>query len=188
MLKFLAAAAAILALPAGAAPDTYAIDPQHTYPSIEFPHMGISVWRGKFDKSHGTITLDRAAKSGTVEVSVDPASIDFGLAAMNDKARSEDFFDTAKFPDAGFKGTIKFAGDVPKTVEGQITLLGVTRPLTLSINSFNCITHPLYKKEVCGADAEGELNWGDYGMKASEYAKGDAGRVHLRIQVEALKQ
>ena len=175
------------ALTAVAAPDSYAIDPTHTYPSLEFSHMGLSVWRGKFDKTSGKVVLDRAGKSGTVEVKIDISSINFGLAAMNEKARSDDFFDAAKFPTATYKGKLKFAGDKPKTVDGQITIRGVTRPATLSINLFNCIPHPMLKKEVCGADAEGVLNWSEYGMKMSQYGQGDAGKVQLRIQVEAIK-
>jgi polyisoprenoid-binding protein YceI len=182
-----AAAIAGVAVPAVAASDNYTIDPAHTYPSIEFSHMGLSVWRGKFNKTSGKIMLDRAAKSGTVEVSIDVSSINFGLAAMDEKARSDDFFDTDKFPTATYKGKINFAGDKPKTVEGQITIRGVTRPVALSIKLFNCMPHPMLKKEVCGADAEGELNWSEYGMKLSQYGQGDAGKVHLRIQVEAFK-
>lgn len=183
----LAALMAGASLPAIAAPDNYTIDPTHTYPSLEFSHMGLSVWRGKFNKSSGKIVLDRAAKSGTVEVTIDVSSINFGLAAMDEKARSDDFFDTVKFPTATYKGKLKFVGDAPKAVEGQITIRGVTRPAMLSINIFNCIPHPMLKKEVCGADAEGELNWSEYGMKMSQYGQGDAGKVHLRIQVEAIK-
>lgn len=186
--QFLSAAAiAAVSLPVCAAPENYSIDPMHTYPSIEFPHMGISVWRGKFNRTTGKIALDRAAKSGTVEVTIDVSSINFGLAAMDEKARSDDFFDTAKFPTATYKGSIRFSGDKPQTVEGQITIRGVTRPTTLSIKLFNCMPHPMLKREVCGADAEGELNWSEYGMKMSQYGQGDAGKVRLRIQVEAIK-
>lgn len=183
----LAALMAGASLPAIAAPDNYTIDPTHTYPSLEFSHMGLSVWRGKFNKSSGKIVLDRAAKSGTVEVTIDVSSINFGLAAMDEKARSDDFFDTVKFPTGTYKGKLKFVGDAPKAVEGQITIRGVTRPAMLSINIFNCMPHPMLKKEVCGADAEGELNWSEYGMKMSQYGQGDAGKVHLRIQVEAIR-
>lgn len=183
----LAAAIASAAAPAVAAPDNYTIDPAHTYPSIEFSHMGLSVWRGKFNKTSGKVVLDRAARSGTVEVSIDVSSINFGLAAMDEKARSDDFFDTDKFPTATYKGKINFAGDKPKTVDGRITIRGVSRPATLNIELFNCMPHPMLKKEVCGADAEGEINWSEYGMKLSQYGQGDAGKVHLRIQVEALK-
>jgi polyisoprenoid-binding protein YceI len=171
---------------AAAAVENYTVDPMHTYPSIEFPHMGISVWRGKFDKTSGKIGLDRAAKTGTVDILIDIASINFGLAAMDEKARSDDFFDAAKFSTASYKGTIKFDGDKPATVDGYITIRGITRPAKLRINLFGCIPHPMLKRQVCGADAEGELNWSEYGMKMSQYGQGDAGKVHLRIQVEAI--
>ena len=174
-------------LSAIAAPDTYTIDPQHTYPSFEFGHMGLSVWRGKFNKTHGRITLDRAAHSGTVDVTTETASINFGLEPIEEKARSDDFFDSTQFPIATFKGKIRFSADKPASVDGEITLMGVTHPMALNIRQFNCMPHPMLKKEVCGADAEGDLNWSEYGMKKSEYGKGDAGKVHLRIQVEALK-
>ncbi|MEO8007918.1 MAG: YceI family protein [Betaproteobacteria bacterium] len=183
----LAAVIAGSALPAIAAPDNYTIDPTHTYPSIEFSHMGMSVWRGKFNKTTGWVSLDRAARTGTVEVVIDISSINFGLAAMDEKARSDDFFDAAKFPTATYRGMVHFAGDKPDIVNGQITIRGVTRPATLKINLFNCMPHPMLKREVCGADAEGELNWSEYGMKLSQYGQGDAGKVHLRIQVEAIK-
>ena len=183
----LAAVIAGAAFPAVAAPDNYTIDPTHTYPSLEFSHMGISVWRGKFNKTSGKVSLDRAARTGTVEVAIDISSINFGLDAMDEKARSDDFFDVAKYPTAAYKGKLQFAGDKPKTVDGQITIMGVTRPAILSINLFNCMPHPMLKKEVCGADAEGELNWSEYGMKMSQYGQGKAGKVHLRIQVEAIK-
>jgi polyisoprenoid-binding protein YceI len=183
----LAAVIAGTAFPAVAAPDHYTIDPMHTYPSLEFSHMGLSVWRVKFNKTSGKVSLDRAARSGTVEVTIDISSIDFGLAAMDEKARSDDFFDVAKYPTATYRGKLKFAGEKPATVDGQITIMGVTRPATLNINLFNCMPHPMLKKEVCGADAAGDLNWSEYGMKMSQYGQGDAGNVHLRIQVEAIK-
>jgi len=166
----------------------YAIDPTHTYPSLEFSHMGISVWRGKFDKTSGSIIIDREAKTGSVDVAIDPASINFGLQAMDDKARSDDFFNVEKFPTATYKGKLQFNGDKPSAVDGEITIMGVKKPVRLTINSFNCIAHPVLKKEICGADAEADLNWSEFGMKMSKYGEGDAGKVHLRIQVEGIKQ
>ena len=170
-----------------AASETYVIDPTHTYPSIEFSHMGISVWRGKFDKTSGTIVIDRTAKIGSVDIHVDPASINFGLAAMDDKARSEDFFNVVEYPTATYKGTLKFEGDMPRSIVGEITLLGVTKPLTLTINSTKCIPHPMTGKELCGADAQGEVNWSQFGMKWSKFGEGEAGRLVLHIQVEGSK-
>ena len=185
-VRIILAAFALTALPAQAA--EYVLDPQHTYPSFEFPHMGISVWRGKFDRTRGSVTLDREAGTGTVDIVVDTASVNFGLDAMDEHARSDKWFDVQQYPDATYKGTITFAEGVPAAIDGQFTFRGVTQPLRLVINSFNCIEHPVFKREVCGADASGELNWSTFGMAMSEYGKGDAGRVTLRIQVEAFRQ
>lgn len=178
---------ASIAPPASAVSETYVIDPTHTYPSFEFSHMGVSIWRGKFDKTSGTIVIDRAAHTGSVDIQVDPASINFGLDEMDEKARSEDFFNVAQYPTAHYKGTIKFVGDVPSTIDGEITLLGVTKPLTLTINSTKCTPNPMTQKEFCGADAQGEVNWSQFGMKWSKFGEGDAGRTLLRIQVEGSK-
>jgi polyisoprenoid-binding protein YceI len=188
MFKSLSVAAVAAVLWSGvsaAAPATYTIEPNHTYPSFEAPHMGISIWRGKIDKSSGTVVLDEAAKTGTVDITMDATSVDFGHAKMNEHAQSEDFFNAAKFPTITYKGTIKYAAGKPASVDGNLTLLGVTKPVKLTINSFTCITHPMFKKEDCGADAEGDFNRGDFGM--TKYGEGDAGKVKLRIQVEALK-
>ena len=179
-------ALALLALPARAV--DYAVDPYHTYPSFEFPHMGISMWRGKFDRTSGSITLDREAQTGGVDIVVDTASVNFGLDAMDKEARSGNWFDVQEYPTANYEGTITFTDGKPAAVDGEFTFRGVTQPLRLVINSFRCIEHPVFKKEVCGADASGELNWSTFGMAMSEYGKGDAGKVTLRIQVEAFRQ
>jgi polyisoprenoid-binding protein YceI len=182
------ALAVLFAATAGAAPERYEVDPAHTYPSIEFAHMGISMWRGKFNRTRGSIVLDRAARSGAVDVVIDAASINFGLDAMDEKARSEDFFEVARFPVAAYRGRLHFEGDQPRYVDGEVTIHGVTRPLRLEVRLFGCMPHPMLKREVCGADAEGELNWSEYGMAMSKWGAGEAGKVRLRIQVEALKQ
>jgi polyisoprenoid-binding protein YceI len=177
--------AAGIAASFSAAADPYTIDPNHTYPSLEFTHMGISIWRGKFNKTTGKVTLDRNARSGSVEVQVDTATIDFGLDRMNQAAISEDWLNVAKFPTMSYRGAIKFNGDMPTAVDGELTLLGVTKPLRLSINSLTCIAHPRLKREVCGADAEGDMHRADFGL--TQYSEGELGRIHLRIQVEAIK-
>lgn len=190
MLKNKIAFAALVAGLAGstfAASEKYTLDPTHTFPSVEFSHMNISIWRGKFDRTSGTVVIDTAAHTGKVDIVVDAASINFGLKEMDEKARSEDFFNVAKYPQVTYQGTLKFTGDVPTSIEGEITLLAVTKPLKLKINSFTCIDHPFYKKKACGADVEGDLNWSEYGMKWSQYGEGDAGKVKLRVQVEGLK-
>jgi len=176
--------AAIIA-PAAAA-DQYVIETHHTYPSLEMTHMGISVWRGKFNRSSGKVTLDRKARSGTVDIQVDAASVDFGHDEMNKHAVADEWLNVRQYPVMNYQGTLRFEGDTPRTVEGQLTLRGVTRPVTLRINSFKCIDHPFYKKEVCGADAEGQLDRADFGM--TQYTEGGAGKILLRIQVEAIRE
>lgn len=182
------ALAAALALPfaAAAAPESFKMDSEHTYPSLEFPHMGISVWRGKFTKSSGRVVLDRAARTGTVEVRVDTSSIDFGHAKMREIALTDDWLWVAKYPAMTYQGDLRFTEDTPTSVDGRLTLRGVTRPLTLRINSFKCIDHPFFKREVCGADAEGDLDRADYGMTL--FTEDGMGKIHLRIQVEAMKE
>jgi len=180
---------AMLALVAGsaiAAPVTYNVDPAHTYPSFEADHMGgLSVWRGKFDKSSGTIVLDKEKSSGTVEITVDASSIDFGHPKLNEHAKSAEIFDVEKFPTATYKGTLaKFKDGAPTEVQGQFTLHGVTKPLTLKINQFKCMISPMSKKEVCGADASATFNRSDFGVSFGD-KYGFKQEVILQIQVEA---
>ncbi|OON60338.1 polyisoprenoid-binding protein [Massilia sp. KIM] len=186
-IKHIVAALAALAATTAFAADTYKIEKNHTYPSFEADHMGISVWRGKFNSSDGTIVLDRAKKTGSLDITVDINSIDFGHDKMNEHAKADDIFDAAKFPTATFKSkSIKFNGDVPASVDGEFTLKGVTKPLTLTINKFKCIQHPMLKREVCGADVTGQFNRADFGI-----TKGlpmFSPEVKLAIQVEAIKQ
>ena len=178
------AAIAATSLPAAGA-DTYTIDKDHTYPSFEFSHMGISVWRGKFNRTSGKVNYDREARSGDVNIVVPTASIDFGHKAMNEAAIAADWLNTEQHPVMTYQGKLRFEGDTPVGVEGQLTLLGVTKPLSLKINQFKCIPHPLYRREYCGADAEGVLNRADWGL--TSYAEGELGRIRMRIQVEAMK-
>jgi polyisoprenoid-binding protein YceI len=173
------------AAPAFAA-DTYTIDPKHTYPSFEADHKGLSILRGKFTRNSGTITLDRAAKTGSMDITVDASSIDFGLEALNNHVKSADGFDVAKFPTAVYKGkSIKFNGDTPVSVDGELTMHGVTRPLSLTINKFKCMEHPMLKKEICGADASAEFKRTDYGITIG--GPSFAPEVRLQIEVEAIK-
>ena len=188
----IALSAAVLTLVAGsalAAPVTYEVDPSHTYPSFAADHMGgLSVWRGKFDKSSGTIVLDKDKSSGTVDITVDASSIDFGQEKLNEHAKSPDMFDVAKYPTATYKGKlVNFKNGAPTEVQGEFTLHGVTKPLTLKINQFLCKPHPMTKKEVCGADASATFNRKDYGLAYGD-AYGFKMDVQLAIQVEAVRQ
>ena len=177
---------ALLICSAGAvSAQTYNVEPGHTYPSFEADHMGLSFWRGKFLKTSGKITLDRAAKSGTAEILIDASTIDFGHAKMNDHAKGKDMFNVEKFPTVTYKSTaMKFDGDKLVAIEGNMTLLGVTKPLTLTINHFKCIIHPMLKREVCGADASGAFDRSEFDL--SYGIPRFAPTVKLAIQVEAV--
>ena len=182
---------AVLALLAGsalAAPVTYEIDPAHTYPSFEADHMGgLSIWRGKFEKTSGTIVLDREQGTGTVEVTVDPSSIDFGHQKLNEHVKSGEMLDVAKYPTATYKGTLaNFKNGAPTEVQGELTLHGVTKPVTLTIKQFLCKPNPMTKKEVCGADASGTFNRSDFGVSYGD-KYGFNMQVKLAIQIEAIR-
>ncbi|MDP9088949.1 MAG: YceI family protein [Pseudomonadota bacterium] len=181
----LASMAALLGASAFAAPVTYVIDPNHTYPSFEADHFGgLSVWRGKFDATSGKVVYDKDAKSGSLDVTVDMNSIDFGNSKLNEHAKSAELFDAAKFPTATFSGKFtKFNGATPTEAQGTLTMHGVTKPVTLQINSFKCMQNPMSKKEVCGADASANINRADFGVNFGD-KYGFKQEVKLLIQVE----
>lgn len=180
-----AALLTVASFAATATVENYTIESSHTYPSFEASHLGISMWRGKFNSTTGKVALDRAAKTGTVDITIDAKSVDFGHDKMNEHARGEDFFNVEKFPDISYKGRIKFKGATPAGVDGELTMLGVTKPVKLTINSFKCIPHPFFKKEDCGANATGEFDRADFGMVYG--AKYGPTKAKLAIQIEALK-
>ncbi len=182
-------AAALLAFggAAAAAPVSYRIDPSHTYPSFEADHMGISVWRGKLTQTTGRIVLDKATGTGTVDLSMDLSSIDFGQKQLNGWAQGKDFFNVAKYPKASYRGRFDGggAGVLPTQVLGELTLHGVTKPVALKLNLLKCIPHPMLKRELCGADASASFRRDEFGLDMGK-AYGFKMDVDLRIQVEAV--
>jgi polyisoprenoid-binding protein YceI len=188
LMLAVAAATAAVSFSAAAEPVTYQLDPSHTYPSFEADHFGgVSVWRGKFNTSSGTVVIDRAAKTGTVDVVTKVASVNTGNAKLDEHLQSPTFFDAAKFPDAHFQGKLQFDGDTPVAAVGSLTLHGVTQPLTLQIKSFKCFTNPMLKKEDCGVDAYGEFDRGSFGVDYGK-AYGFSMLTKLEIQAEGIKQ
>ncbi|HTD72240.1 MAG TPA: YceI family protein [Steroidobacteraceae bacterium] len=181
----LASLAALLGASAFAAPVTYTLDPSHTYPSFAADHFGgLSVWRGKFDATSGKVVYDKDAKSGSIEVTVDMSSVDFGMPKLNEHAKSAEIFDATKYPTATYTGKFtKFTGATPTEAEGTLTMHGVTKPVTLKIDSFKCMQNPMSKKEVCGADASATLNRAEFGVNFGEKF-GFKQEVKLQIQVE----
>jgi polyisoprenoid-binding protein YceI len=181
----LAFTAAVVSASAFAAPVTYKLDPNHTYPSFEADHMGgLSVWRGKFSATTGSVVYDKDAKTGSIEVSVDMNSIDFGNAKLDEHAKSAEIFDASKYPTATYTGKFtKWSGASPTEAQGTLTMHGVTKPVTLVIDSFLCKPNPMSKKEVCGADATATFNRSDFGVNFGDKF-GFKQEVKLQIQVE----
>ncbi|BCB26500.1 polyisoprenoid-binding protein [Sulfurimicrobium lacus] len=168
------------------AADSYTIDSTHTFPSFEISHLGFSIQRGRFDKTVGKITLDPVAKTGSIDVAIDAASVDTGLADLEKHLRGEEFFDTDKYPTITFTSSkLKFEGDKLVGADGEFTLHGVTKPLTLQLDHFKCGAHPMTKKPRCGANATATLKRSEFGMAKYVPLVGDD--VKIVIQVEADK-
>ena len=170
---------------ASAEPVTYNIDPSHTYPALEADHWGgLSVWRGKINQNSGTVVFDREAESGTIEVVMEMASIDFGHDGMNERTVN-DILHVDQFPTSTYTGTlVNFVDGAPTGVEGTLTLHGMSQPVNLQINQFKCQPHFMSKREVCGADASATINRADFGVDYDLH-NGFFPEVRLLITVEA---
>jgi polyisoprenoid-binding protein YceI len=187
-LLTLAAMASLLAGAAQAEIASYAIDPTHTFATFEISHFGASVNRGRFDKKEGSVQLDRAAKTGKVDITIDTTSINSGTAAFDKHLQSADLFDAAKYPTIKFvSDKFSFNGDKVAEVTGNLTLLGKTQPVTLKANQFSCYQSPMLKREVCGGDFETTIDRSAFGMNYG-IAWGFPKDVRLVVQVEAVKQ
>lgn len=192
-MKVLGALAAVLPLAAMANPENYTIDPTHTYAYFEVEHLGVSNQRGRFDRTSGKFTLDRAAKSGSVELNIETTSVSTGdnvkgsrPRTLDEHLKNADFFNVAEFPRMNFKSTgVKFAGDNPAEIAGTLTLLGVTKPVTLKVERWVCKDNPMSKKAMCGGNATATLKRTDWGMKYGVPALGD--EVRLWFSVEGYK-
>ena len=184
----LAAAATLATGIAQAEPANYAIDPTHTFVTFEISHFGATVNRARFDKKQGSVQLDKAAKSGKVEISFDTTSVNSGTPAFDKHLQSADLFDSAKHPTMKFVADkFVFNGDKVASVEGQLTLLGKTGPLTLKANQFNCYDSPMLKREVCGGDFEATIDRTQWGMNAM-VDMGMPKNVKITATIEAFKQ
>ena len=189
-MKVLGALAAVLPLAAMANPENYTIDPTHSYAYFEVEHLGVSNQRGRFDRTSGKFTLDRVAKSGSVELNIETASVSTGdnvkgarPRTLDDHLKTADFFNVAEFPRMSFKSTgVKFAGDNPAEVAGTLTLLGITKPVTLKVERWVCKDNPMNKKPMCGGNATASLKRTDWGMKYGVPAVGDDIRLWFSVE------
>jgi polyisoprenoid-binding protein YceI len=191
MRKSLFALAAVATLAAGAVhaqTATYAIDPSHTFATFEISHFGASVNRGRFDKKEGTVQMDKAAKTGKVELTIDMTSINTGFAPFEKHLQSAEVFDAAKFPTAKFVGDkFTFDGDKLVSVAGDLTIKGKTQPATFKANQFACYQSPVVKREVCGGDFETTIDRSQFGVDYGT-AFGIPKAVRIVAQIEAVKQ
>jgi polyisoprenoid-binding protein YceI len=170
-----------------AAPETYIIDGPHTYPRFSYSHFGFSTQLSRFDKTTGKIVIDRVAKVGTVNVNIDTTSVDTGYPLFNEHIQGADFLDTAKYPTATFiSSKVNFEGDKVTSVDGTLTLKDVSKPVTLTLTSFQCMPHPMLKKDACGANATTVVKRTDFNM--GKYAPNVGDDVTITISVEAAKE
>lgn len=178
---------ALASMPALAAPETYAIDSSHTFPRFSYSHFGLSTQLSRFNTTTGTVILDKTAKTGSVEVLIDMKSVDTGFTVFNGHIQGEDFLDTTKFPTATFKSTkVVFDGEKPSAIEGNLTIKGVTRPVTLKVTNYVNMSHPMLKKDAIGADATVVVKRTDF--NAGKYAPSVGDDVTITVSLEAIKQ
>ncbi len=187
--KHISAALALVTLAAGsamAAPVTYTVDGSHTFPRFSYSHFGYSTQLSSFGKTTGTVVFDAQAKTGAVDIVIDTTTVNTGFADFNGHIQGEDFLDTAKFPKATFKSTkVVFEGDKPASIEGQLTIKGVTKPVTLTVTSFQAMPHPMMKVPALGANAFVTIKRSEY--NAGKYAPyvGDEVRIDIAIEAQA---
>jgi polyisoprenoid-binding protein YceI len=170
-----------------AAPVTYGVDGSHTFPRFSYSHFGYSTQLSSFSKTSGKVVFDIEAKKGSVEIVIDMKSVSTGFADFNEHIQGEDFLDTAKFPQATFKSTkVIFEGDKPQFIEGQLTIKGVTKPVTLTVTSFQAMPHPMMKKPALGANAFTVIKRSEF--NAGKYAPYVGDEVRIDIAIEAIAQ
>ena len=175
------------AAPALAAPETYVLDGTHSYPRFSYSHFGYSTQLSRFNKTSGKVVFDKVAKTGAVDIVIDAKSVDTGYDTFNEHIQGEDFLDTAKFPSATFKSTkVVFEGDKPSTVEGNLTIKGVTKPVVLTVTSFQAMPHPMMKKDAIGANAFTIIKRSEF--NAGKYAPYVGDEVRIDVAIEAIKE
>jgi len=180
-------ALAAFAAAAQAAPSTYNIDNSHTYPHFSYSHLGYSTQTHKFDKTSGKVVMDFDAKTGSVDVTIDATSVNTGFALFNEHIQGADFFDTARHPTITFKSSsMNFKGNKPVSLTGDLTIKGVTRPVTLEVTHFKCMPHPMLKAPACGANATTQVKRSDFNMGKNAPFVSD--EVTLTLAIEAVME
>jgi polyisoprenoid-binding protein YceI len=176
-----------LSVPAFAAPKTYVIDNNHTFPRFSYSHFGFSTQESRFDHTTGKVVYDPEAKTGSVDVVIDMKSVDTGSTVFNEHIQGEGLLETSKYPTATFHSTrVNFDGDKPASIDGDLTIKDVTRPVTLKVLSFQAMPHPMQKKDAIGADAVTTIKRTEFNAgKFTPYVGDD---VTIRIAIEAIAE
>jgi len=170
-----------------AAETSYRIDPDHTFTSFEYMHWGLSLQRSRFNRQSGTVKLDTDAKSGSVDLSIETASVSTGSDEFDKTLVSESFFDAQNFPTMHFKSTgMEFDGDKLVRVTGDLTIKDVTKPVTLDVSHFACRFMVLYLKQACGANGSAKILRSDFGL--GRYAPFITDEATLYFSIEAIKE
>ncbi len=186
LITTLALSAAVVA-PAFAAPVSYGVEANHTFPRFSYTHLGFTTQQSRFDKTTGTVVYDKEGRTGSVNITIETSSVSTGSALFNQHIQGEDFLDTAKYPTVTFKSTkVNFDGDKPVSIEGDLTMKGVTKRVTLTVTRFLAAPHPIQKKDTIGADAYTIVKRTDFNM--GKYAPAVSDEVRIDIAIEALKQ
>lgn len=192
-MKFLARSsvavilATSLSAPLAAAPVTYTVDGSHTFPRFSYSHLGLSTQSSQFTRTEGSVTFDAEAQTGVVEISIDMTSVETGFPVFNEHIQDVDFFDTASHPTATFKSTaVRFDGDRPVAVDGDLTIKGITQPVTLEITHFQTMPHPMVEKPALGANATTQIKRSDFNL--GKYAPYVSDEVTIDIAIEAIAQ
>jgi polyisoprenoid-binding protein YceI len=186
LITTLALSTAVIA-PAMAAPVSYGVEPNHTFPRFSYTHLGFTTQQSRFDKTTGTVVYDKEGRAGSVDIKIDTSSVSTGSTLFNQHIQAEDFLDTAKYPTVTFKSTkVNFDGDKPVSVEGDLTMKGITKRVTLTVTRFLAAPHPIQKKDTIGADAYTIVKRTDFNM--GKYAPAVSDEVRIDIAIEALKQ
>jgi len=179
--------ATVAATSAIAAPQTYVVEGTHTFPRFSYSHFGYSTQLSRFDKTTGTVVFDAEGKTGSVDIVIDMTSVNTGFADFNGHIQGEDFLDTAKFPKATFKSTkVVYQDGKPTSIDGQLTIKGVTKPVTLTVSSFQAMPHPMLKKAALGANAWTVIKRSEF--NAGKYAPYVGDDVRIDIAIEAMQQ
>ena len=172
--------------PAFAAPATYGVEPNHTFPRFSYTHLGFTTELSRFDKTTGTVVYDKEGRAGSVDITIDTRSVSTGSALFNQHIQGEDFLDTAQHPSVTFKSTkVNFDGDKAVSIEGDLTMKGITKRVTLTVTRFVAAPHPIQKKDTIGADAYTIVKRTDFNM--GKYAPAVSDEVRIDIAIEALK-